>query len=114
MDLNTNWPLADAFKRYAESLGRSFLSPKSLGGAGSTDMGNVSHRVPAIHPMLSCAPQNVVIHSPEFTKWAKSPSGDEAALDGAKALALTAAEFLTNKDLQKDTKKAFLISEGLT
>lgn len=113
LDLNTNWPLANTFKKYGESLGRSFLSPKSLGGAGSTDMGNVSHRVPAIHPMLSCAPQNVVIHSPEFTKWAKSPSGDEAALDGAKALALTAAEFLTNKDLQKDTKKAFLISKGL-
>lgn len=113
LDLNTNWPLARAFQRHGESLGREFLAPEHLGGAGSTDMGNVSYRVPSIHPMLACAPRNVVIHHPDFARYAASPSGDSAALDGAKALALTAAEFLLDESLRRETQKAFSISRGL-
>jgi len=114
LDLNTNWPLADSFQRHGEDLGREFLKLEALGGAGSTDMGNVSYRVPSIHPMLACAPANVVIHNPEFAKWARSEQGDAAALDGAKALALTAAEFLQSKSLQTDAARAFEISSGLS
>ncbi len=45
---------------------REFFPVKDLpaGYAGSTDMGNVSHRVPSIHPMLGVAPSNVIIHNP--------------------------------------------------
>jgi metal-dependent amidase/aminoacylase/carboxypeptidase family protein len=114
LDLNTNWPLADTFQKHGEMLGREFLSAKNLGGAGSTDMGNVSHRVPSIHPMLAAAPPSVVIHNPEFAKWAGSETGDAAALDGAKALALTTAEYLLNSELQAATRKAFTVSNGLT
>ena len=113
LDLHTNWPLAECFQRHGESLGREFLSPEKLGGAGSTDMGNVSHRVPSIHPMLAAAPANVVIHNPEFEKWAGSATGDAAALDGAKAMALTSAEFLFDPALQLAASKAFQVSKGL-
>ena len=114
LDLNTNWPLAERFQAHGEALGREFLALKDLGGAGSTDMGNVSYRVPSIHPMLASAPANVVIHNPEFAKWAGSEMGDAAALDGAKALALTTAEFLLDSALQTDVKKAFDVSLGLS
>jgi amidohydrolase len=114
LDLNTNWPLADAFQRHGEVLGREFMSPEKLGGAGSTDMGNVSYLVPSIHPMLACAPPNVVIHNPEFARYAGSETGDLAALDGAKCLALTAAEFLLDGTLQANARKAFQVSRGLT
>ncbi|MEQ8858589.1 MAG: M20 family metallopeptidase [Pseudomonadales bacterium] len=113
LDLNTNAPLARSFQRHGESLGREFLEPEALGGAGSTDMGNVSYRVPSIHPMLACAPRNVVIHHPDFARYARSEDGDRAALDGAKALALTAAEFLLDPALQQDARKAFEVSRGL-
>lgn len=113
LDLNTNWPLARAFERHGESLGRHFLTPEAFGGAGSTDMGNVSYRVPSIHPMLACAPRDVVIHHPDFARWAGSERGDAAALDGARTLALTAAEFLLDPDLQAETGKAFAVSRGL-
>ncbi|MEQ8485750.1 MAG: M20 family metallopeptidase [Pseudomonadales bacterium] len=113
LDLNTNLPLARAFERHGTSLGREFLSPEHLGGAGSTDMGNVSYRVPSIHPMLACAPRNVVIHHPDFARYAGGESGDLAALDGAKALALTAAEFLLDPALQAEARKAFDVSRGL-
>ncbi len=115
LDLNTNWPLADKFQEHAESLGREFIPyEQALGfGAGSTDMGNVSHRIPSIHPMLAVAPPNVVIHNPEFTKWAASERGDAAVVDGAKALALTVADYLTSTDLQNEAKSAYAISKGL-
>ena len=115
LDLNTNWPLANNFQEHAESLGREFIPyEQAVGfGAGSTDMGNVSHRIPSIHPMLAVAPPNVVIHNPEFTKWAASEKGDAAVLDGAKALALTVADYLTSSDLQSEAKTAYAVSKGL-
>ena len=95
-------------------LGLSLMPiPEALGGAGSTDMGNVSYRVPSIHPMLACAPPNVVIHHPDFARWAGSEKGDAAALDGAKILALTAAEYLLSSELQQQVEQTFAISKGL-
>jgi amidohydrolase len=115
-DLNTNWPLAERFQAHAEGLGRQFFPFEKLGlsASGSTDMGNVSHRVPSIHPMLAAAPLHVVIHNPEFAKWAGSEMGDQAALDGAKSLAMTAAEYLSDSALQADARKAFEVSKGLS
>ena len=115
LDLNTNWPLAELFQEHAESLGREFIPYEEAVkfGAGSTDMGNVSHRLPSIHPMLAVAPPNVVIHNPEFAKWAASEKGDAAVIDGAKALALTAADFLLSTELRDRAKTAYDVSKGL-
>lgn len=107
LDMNTSWPLAHAYQANAESLGRSFFpwEKVSASQAGSTDMGNVSHRVPSIHPMIACAQRGVVIHNPEFARWAASEKGDKACLDGAKALAMTAIDYFGNEQLQ-DTATA--------
>ena len=114
LDLNTNEPLADRFQQHAEGLGRTFEPlDRQRFGSGSTDMGNVSHRVPSIHPILAAAPPHVVIHNPEFAKWAASEMGDRAALDGAKALALTAADYLTEGGLRSAAARAFEVSKGL-
>ena len=114
LDLNTNEPLAERFQRHAEGLGRTFEPFERQGfGSGSTDMGNVSHRVPSIHPILAAAPPHVVIHNPEFAKWAASDLGDRAALDGAKALALTAADYLAEGGLRTAAARAFEVSKGL-
>lgn len=98
LDLKTNWPLAENFQHHAEQLGRSFFPMNQIppGFAGSTDMGNVSHRLPSIHPMLAVAPPDVIIHNPEFTRWAASDLGDAAVIDGAKALALTALDLMAD------------------
>ena len=113
LDLKTNWPLAEVFRHHGESLGREFAAWEALGGAGSTDMGNVSHRVPSIHPMLAAAPPDVVIHHPDFATSAGSATGDAAALDGAKLLAMTAADFLADEALRDASAKAFQVSRGL-
>ena len=109
MDIHYNAPLAECFKANAESLGREFFPYDKLPASiqGSTDMGNVSHRVPSIHPMLAAAPIHCAIHNPEFTKWAGSEMGDAAALDGAKALAMTAIDFLFDDDLRQRARSWF-------
>jgi len=109
LDLKTSMPIAEAYEENARSLGRSFfpLSKMPSGSAGSTDMGNVSHRVPSIHPMIASAPPHVVIHNPEFARWAASELGDKACIDGAKALAMTAIDFLTNADMRAQAKADF-------
>ncbi|HXL99575.1 MAG TPA: M20 family metallopeptidase [Rhizomicrobium sp.] len=107
LDLKTNWPMAGIFERNAKALGREFFPVKEIpaGFAGSTDMGNVSHRVPSIHPMLAVAPAGVIIHNAEFAVWAASDKGDAAVIDGAKALALTALELMSDR-AQLDIAKA--------
>jgi amidohydrolase len=109
LDLATNWPLARAFQRNAETLGREFLSLDDpvAKRAGSTDMGNVSHYVPSIHPMLAAAPKDCVIHHPEFTRWAGSEMGDQAAIDGAKAMAMTALDFFVDSELRGSVRASF-------
>jgi amidohydrolase len=109
LDIRFNDPLASAFRANAESLGRAFFPIDKLpaGLQGSTDMGNVSHRVPSIHPMLASAPIHCTIHNAEFAVWAGSEMGEAAALDGAKALAMTALDFLADPELRARARKAF-------
>jgi hypothetical protein len=56
---------------------------------------------------MAAAPPDVVIHNPEFAKWAGSEKGDRCALDGAKALAMTALDFMTDADLRARAAAAF-------
>ena len=114
LDLNTSWPLARRYQANAESLGRTFFPYEKLpsGMQGSTDMGNVSHRVPSIHPMIAVAPLHVSIHNAEFAKYAGSESGDRAVIDGAKALAMTALDFFCDADLRDEVSRAFADSSA--
>ncbi len=116
LDLKTNWPMAAAFERNATALGREFVDLKQLpaGYAGSTDMGNVSHRVPSIHPMLGVAPLNVIIHNAEFARWAASDKGDAAVIDGAKALALTALDLMSDGETLANVRGDFAASAELS
>jgi len=109
LDIRFNAALAERFRVNAESLGREFFPIEKLPASlqGSTDMGNVSHRVPSIHPMLASAPLHCTIHNAEFEKWAGSEKGDEAAIDGAKSLAMTAIDFLTDPDLRERARSLF-------
>ena len=111
-ELRRNPPLERIFERNARTLGREFFPIEKLPAsvAGSTDMGNVSQRVPSIHPMLAAAPPHCTIHNAEFAHHACSELGDRAALDGAKALAMTALDFFCDEDLRSEAREAF---EGL-
>jgi metal-dependent amidase/aminoacylase/carboxypeptidase family protein len=72
---------------------------------GSTDMGDVSHLVPAIHPYLAIAPENIAGHTLEFKEYCISEAGKAAMLDAAKAMAMTTVDLLLNPDLILQAKK---------
>jgi hypothetical protein len=75
-------------------------------------MGNVSHRVPSIHPMIAAAPAHITIHNAEFAEHAGSEIGDRAAIDGAKALAMTALDVLIDTDLLERARAIFEANKG--
>ncbi|MFD7705994.1 M20 family metallopeptidase [Streptomyces sp. NPDC059786] len=92
-DLRHDASLLRLYRANAEALGRIFpeVPPGSAVGA-ATDMGNVSHVVPTIHPMLGLDCPGVGNHQPGFTAASVTPTADRAVLDGATALAWTAAD----------------------
>jgi metal-dependent amidase/aminoacylase/carboxypeptidase family protein len=57
--------------------------------SGSTDMGNVSKLLPAIHPMLGIDCYPTSNHQPEFAARTITPAGEKAITDGALAMAWT-------------------------
>jgi amidohydrolase len=109
-DLRTNEPLAALYAANLEKLGRKVGYEARV--TGSTDMGNVSHQVPSIHPMLKIAPPDVPLHTVEFCRWAASDAADQGVIDGSKALAMTAIDFLSDPALREAVRVAFATSEG--
>ena len=95
--------LAAAYRTAVTGLGRSPQSTEQERDrqAGSTDMGNVTQELPAIHPTIAIDCGDAVNHQPEFAAACVTPAADRAVCDGALALALTAAAAATD-DAQRD------------
>lgn len=89
-------PLAALFAANARALGRDMdLAEDRPGGmnTASTDMGNVSQVVRAIHPYLSIDSLPAVNHQAAFAVAAVSAAADRAALDGAILMAQTIIDY---------------------
>lgn len=100
-----NRVIGECYRANAAALGRTVADPSpDVRVVGSSDMGNVSQVVPAIHPVIKVAPPGVTIHTPDFAGFAAGPEGDQAVLDGAKLLAWTVADLWLDPDL---TSKAW-------
>jgi amidohydrolase len=84
--------LASLFQLRAEGLGRTFPDYEDK-LFGSTDMGNVSQVIPALHPMLSFdLPPEEGTHTAAFAVAAGGSEGDRFVRDGGLAMALTIAD----------------------
>jgi amidohydrolase len=105
--LRRNLTLARLFKQNMESLGRKVELTDPESAFGSTDMGNVSQLVPSIHPEVAIAPEEVVVHSPEFALAAASEAGSRGQLDAAKALAMTVADLISRPETISKIKEEF-------
>ncbi len=109
--MRTNGPLAEAYRENLAALGREAPGDAPRRSMGSTDMGNVSKIVPAIHPTIAIAPQSVSAHSPDFARCASSEDGHKGLAVAAKALALTAVDVLSDAGLRQRMREA-LEAEG--
>jgi len=73
---------------------------------GSSDIGNVSQVVPTIHPHVPIG-EGVRIHSAEFARATVSDRGKEAVIEGATALALTAADLASSAEIRREIVAEF-------
>nr|WP_240952009.1 M20 family metallopeptidase [Rhodococcus sp. BL-253-APC-6A1W] len=85
--------LVQAYREEIIGLGRAPLPAEEEGSRplGSTDMGNVTNVVPGIHPVIGLDSGGAVTHQEAFAAACVTDSADRAVLDGARALAATAA-----------------------
>ena len=67
--------------------------------AGSSDMANVSHEVPTIHPYLQIAPKGTPGHSREFAAHAGGADGDAMLPKAIRILAGTAIDLVSDPSL---------------
>jgi amidohydrolase len=90
LNMINNPVMTSLFAANSEAMGRPMPTEAEVGaGGGSSDMGNVSQVVPAIHPMIGIDSGDAVNHQPEFAAATITASGEQAIRDGALAMAYT-------------------------
>ena len=115
MPVRANGPLSQAWVRAQNAAGRTVLPRGVITEviAAGTDFGNVSQRVPGIHPLIKIAPEGTALHTHEFATAAGSPQGDRAAVDGAWGLASVALDYLSDPQLRQAVRADFEASGGV-
>jgi amidohydrolase len=103
--MNHNRAIAARWVANAEAYG---ISDEGLDAAfGSTDMGDVSWVVPAIHPDLSITDRPTPAHSIEFRAAAARPLADRTVLLAATLVAQTAIDLLCDPALVEAAWREF-------
>ncbi|MDH3462554.1 MAG: M20 family metallopeptidase [Acidimicrobiia bacterium] len=104
--MEANPLLADLYAANSTELGRPMLRGSDLPASesGSTDMGNVSLVVPAIHPELDIDAGGAVNHQPEYTAATVTEAANRAIRDGAVAMAWTVID-VAEKNLWEDLRR---------
>jgi metal-dependent amidase/aminoacylase/carboxypeptidase family protein len=90
-----------------ESLGLEVEVATGNERMGSSDIGNVSQVVPAIHPYIKIGPEEMVGHSAEVREAAASPEGHEGMIQMAKTLAMTAVDLLAEPENLREAQRTF-------
>ncbi len=115
MPVRDNGPLLESWVRTQRQRGREPLPAgvvtESI--AAGTDFGNVSLRVPGIHPLVSVGDQNLSLHTREMAEAAGGPGGDRAVMDGAYGLAGVALDVMADADLLARVRADFDASGGV-
>lgn len=104
--MQSNLTLLELWRKNLEILGLKV--GKIVDNSASTDMGNVSITLPSIHAFLSISPDPIPFHTREFAAAAASVLGKRAVLNGAKALAMTAADVITQSEILSHIKQEFM------
>ncbi|GAA1929885.1 M20 family metallopeptidase [Brevibacterium antiquum] len=97
-DLRQNDDLVQAYVSAMADRGREISTEAEA--VASTDMGNVSHVVPSIHPLIGYEVNGAVNHNSAFAAYGTSTSADLAVLDGAYGLARAMATAATDEALR--------------
>lgn len=80
-------------------LGETVIPRYRDHGIGSTDMGNVTHRLPAIHGHLFLAKENT--HTDAFREAAGGTPGEQYVAKATKAMVMTAVGLVTDSEIME-------------
>ncbi|HZC45796.1 MAG TPA: M20 family metallopeptidase [Candidatus Acidoferrum sp.] len=107
-NLINNLSMAHRYAAHTEALGVKSVEAPENTPTGSTDMGDVSHVMPAIHPSFAISRRGEGnCHEDAFVAHADSKCGYDAMIRVAKAMALTAYDLLAEPALLAAAKKEF-------
>lgn len=107
-NLKSNIRMAEVFGDLMSEFDLDYMMEDDDSPMGSTDMGDVSQLVPAIHPMLAICDRNeAMCHQHKFAELTKSDAGFETMITAAKLMAGTAYRLLTEPELLAEVKAEF-------
>jgi amidohydrolase len=106
-ELLTNEALSGAFMRNMTEAGIQASDIEHGKDHGSLDLGNVSVRCPAIHPYVKVCEEKHLLHTPEFRDLAMTERAMQGMLFGARMLAYTGCDVLTDPSLLERIKQEF-------
>jgi amidohydrolase len=104
-DLLKNKVLIDEFESNFEALGEAIDPEPFL--LGSSDIGNLSYKMPVIHPMVKTAKEGYALHTDEFLKFGKTDTAYHGLSVGMKSIAMTAVRALMDSEFLLKVKEDF-------
>lgn len=104
LGLKKNTTLANVFRSV---MGEFNIEEHDQQNGGSTDMGDVSYTIPAIHPMVKFVENGADTHTLEFMNASIKPFAYNMLINGAKAMAMTGLEVLKNPAIVEKMKQEF-------
>lgn len=104
-DLLENTEAENAVRGIFEGLGVK-VRPSSP-ATGSSDIGNVSYRCPAVHPLLPITDEPVNLHTVEFANATGMAKAYDAMATGAEAMAILALRVFTDAEFRNAVREEF-------
>ncbi|MBO0811280.1 MAG: amidohydrolase [Microlunatus sp.] len=106
-----NHVIATRWAAHLQRLGEFVEQPVLRGGTGSSDIGNISLVLPAIHPYLRIAEPGTPGHSHAMAAAAGDAAAQQRMVHMAEALAATGGDLLTESGLLDVARAEFATSE---
>jgi amidohydrolase len=103
--MKRNATLENVWRANMERLG---LEPcLDDGPTGSTDLGNISQIMPVIQPYLQLCEESTPAHTVDFAEATQNEIGHDVLINAAKLLAMTAADYLASRRIQREAAEEF-------
>lgn len=108
LDRKDNPAMSERFGKYMTDMGMPpDVEIPARGGLGSSDIGNVSQEIPAIHPYVAIASRDIATHTDAFAKAADSDEAHRAMLVAAKAMAMLCTDIIAEPGFLDKVRRDF-------
>jgi len=102
-----NLAIDERWKQYMEEQGETVLYPDPDAKIGSSDIGNVTLKVPAIHAYVKITDEKIPAHNAAFTEISATDQAHTATIKAVKALAATGLDIMVDESFRAEINKEF-------